>query len=354
MVSKTDNYKYFGYQIQLIDFGFARTFQDSQNDQMVMGSPHYVAPESLMQHYSYASDAWSIGIMLYYVISLEYPFEDSVTTELFRKIKEDSLQFEPRDAWEDISENFKDLIGKMLEKDPEKRIKIEDILIHPVFKEIHEVEAKVSFDKESKEKLKWYFTRLNSLERKFLKYSTKFSAPTAKTTYWEKFIFLDKDNLGYVNFKVNIKENDYISEASESSEGSEDSEEKDSGSNSENEGKSTENEGKGTENMHKVTYSDYLAAILDPNVLCGGINIELLFHTLNPSHLTEWIMKEELKDALFFGNEDEETKLLFSKLKWKIRGGKEIMSKDWITEYYDKIFHKLNGDESNSDSKDED
>ena len=134
MVFKTENYKYLGYQIQLVDFGFARTFQDSLHDQVVMGSPHYVAPESLMHNYSYSSDVWSIGIMLYYVLALEYPFEDSDTSELFRKIKEQSLKLEPEDAWKDVSDDFKDLIRQMLEKDPNKRIKIEDIPIHPVFK----------------------------------------------------------------------------------------------------------------------------------------------------------------------------------------------------------------------------
>ena len=183
MVEKTDNYKYFGYQIQLIDFGFARTYQDSKNDKIIMGSPHYVAPETLMQNYSYASDVWAIGIMLYYAISLEYPFEADNQEELFKKIKEEKPAFEPAKVWKKVPKELKELVEQMLEKDPEKRIHIEDIPIHPAFKEIHEIELQAKITEEEKDKLEIYFTKLNSLERKFLKYSTKFIPPKAKTEY---------------------------------------------------------------------------------------------------------------------------------------------------------------------------
>lgn len=306
MVFKTDNYKYFGYQIQLIDFGFARTFQDSQNDKIIMGSPHYVAPESLMKSYSYSSDVWSIGIMLYYAIALEYPFEDSDTSELFRKIKEQPLTLEPKETWKDVSEDLKDLVKQMLEKDPEKRIKIEDIPIHPIFIEIHDIESKVTFTTTNRHRLTRYFTRLNPLERKFLKYSTKFIPPKAKTAYCEKFTLLDKNNFGYINFSPNAQDSysKSIERSADESEGSE-----------EDCRNISNNGGKSSKKVYKVTYSDYLAAILESEMLCGDLNIELLFHTLNPSYMTERIMKKEMYDALFFGNEDKEVVDLFNKLK---------------------------------------
>ena len=132
---------------------------------------------------------------------------------------------------------------------------------------------------------------MNPLERKFLKYSTKFLCPNLKTPYWEKFTLLDNKNLGYVNFKATPEETNYRSDES-SEENSEASDEEDSGSHSKNEGKETQN-------VYQVTYSDYLAAIFDSEILCGEINIELLFHTLSPSYMTNRIMKDEMGDALF-------------------------------------------------------
>lgn len=90
-----------------------------------------------------------------------------------------------------------------------------------------------------------------------------------------------------------------------------------------------------------VTYSDYLAAILDPEVLCGEINVELLFHTLNPSHMSDIILKNELKGALFFGNEDDDVVKNFEKIRFKQSDKKHMLKRQWFEKYFAKIKEKL-------------
>ena len=92
-----------------------------------------------------------------------------------------------------------------------------------------------------------------------------------------------------------------------------------------------------SEKKYEVSYSDFLAAALDPEMLCGEANIELLFHTLNPSHMATRVLKSEMKDALFFGIEDENEIQGFNKIKGKKRDNKILISKEWITSYFYKI-----------------
>lgn len=114
MVCKNENYKLLDYQIQLLDFGFAKEYKESLNDKQILGSPHYVAPEALGQSYGFASDVWSIGIMLFFTIAMEYPFEGKSDEELFKSIREDELTFFPEKAWEDVPAELKELIEDML------------------------------------------------------------------------------------------------------------------------------------------------------------------------------------------------------------------------------------------------
>lgn len=146
--------------------------------------------------------------MLYYAIALQYPFEGDTEEKLYKSIKEDPLVFEPKEAWVDIPKELKRLVEQMLEKDPSKRIDIEKIPIHKCFKEIHDIERDTVFlTDEEIEKFNRYY-KLNPIQRKFLKYSTKFVPPKEKVENCEKFTLLDKENLGYIKFHPDIHDSE--------------------------------------------------------------------------------------------------------------------------------------------------
>ena len=115
--------------VKIIDFGLSRSF--SSNDLMTTrcGSPCYSSPEIIVgQAYSEKTDIWSLGIVLYYMATGSLPFIDSNIQKLFYKIVNENVTF-PADL--KIDNKLKDLICRMLEKNPDRRPSVHEILNHP-------------------------------------------------------------------------------------------------------------------------------------------------------------------------------------------------------------------------------
>jgi len=72
-----------------------------------------------------AVDIWALGVTLYSFVHGYCPFEDTNIINLCKKIEEDPVVYSPN-----ISEDLKDLLSKMLQKDPDKRITLPDIKEH--------------------------------------------------------------------------------------------------------------------------------------------------------------------------------------------------------------------------------
>jgi calcium-dependent protein kinase len=96
----------------------------------VVGSPYYVAPEVLKKCYGPEIDVWSAGVILYILLSGVPPFWAETESGIFRQILQGKLDFKS-DPWPTISEAAKDLIYKMLERSPKKRISAHEALCHP-------------------------------------------------------------------------------------------------------------------------------------------------------------------------------------------------------------------------------
>lgn len=115
-----------GSPVKLIDFGLSRSFfkyQDKGGGEMLRmetraGTALYMAPEVLKKDYSNACDTWSLGVILYIMLSGLLPFEGTTDAEIEDSIKNLRFDFDD-EVWESISDEAKDLISKMLvyEKD---------------------------------------------------------------------------------------------------------------------------------------------------------------------------------------------------------------------------------------------
>lgn len=78
--------------------------------------------------------------MILYTLLCGYkPYISDNDEDLFEKIKNSSYTF-PAEEWDDISDLAKDLVSKLLEKDPEKWLDAEGILNHPWMKATEEIE----------------------------------------------------------------------------------------------------------------------------------------------------------------------------------------------------------------------
>ena len=82
------------------------------------------------EHYGSSVDVWSAAVILYILLCGYPPFYDDNNAALFRQIKSGSYDF-PRDEWDSVSDEAKNLIEKMLVVNPSERLDIASILKHP-------------------------------------------------------------------------------------------------------------------------------------------------------------------------------------------------------------------------------
>jgi serine/threonine protein kinase len=95
------------------------------------GTPSYVAPEIIEgKGYDLKVDCWSLGVILYVMLCGFPPFYDDDNDELFKLIKDGKYDF-PNPYWDNVSDNAKDLINKLLVIDNSKRLTTDEILKHP-------------------------------------------------------------------------------------------------------------------------------------------------------------------------------------------------------------------------------
>lgn len=120
------------YIPRLADFGISRE-NSTENNPMTASISWLLlsAPEILMDgtDYSFASDLWSIGVLLYKIAFGTYPYNGKGAVEIFMKIMNKPKKFEKSG-----NKLFDDLINKLLEKEKERRITYEEYFNHPFFK----------------------------------------------------------------------------------------------------------------------------------------------------------------------------------------------------------------------------
>jgi 5'-AMP-activated protein kinase catalytic alpha subunit len=116
--------------IKIADFGLSNLMRDGDFLRTSCGSPNYAAPEVISGHL-YAGpevDVWSCGVILYALLCGSLPFDDESIPNLFKKIKSGMYALPTH-----LSQLAKNLIPRMLEVDPMKRITIPEIRLHPWF-----------------------------------------------------------------------------------------------------------------------------------------------------------------------------------------------------------------------------
>ena len=123
--------------IKLADFGLAK--ENVKNDtpnKTFCGSPQYLSPEMLSKEgTTKSSDIYGIGAILFEMVTGAPPFYSQDVDLMYKNISENKLMFP-----EIFSEELKDLLRKMLDKNPKQRIGIgndkQDLKNHPFFADI--------------------------------------------------------------------------------------------------------------------------------------------------------------------------------------------------------------------------
>lgn len=126
LLMSEDNHSY----IKLADFGFAARCHTEKCLTKQCGTPFFVSPEILMrQPYDQQSDMWSVGCIIFLLLSGNLPFMGRSQKELFRKIVSGKYEFKEAD-WAGVSGDAKDLVQKCLVLNPDERITSSQALRH--------------------------------------------------------------------------------------------------------------------------------------------------------------------------------------------------------------------------------
>ena len=116
--------------LKIVDFGVSEMF-DKERDMRTAksaGSPAFMPPELCVPKHGEvsgkAADIWSMGVTLYCLLFGRIPFEKHGMIELYQSIRTDNLEFDTP-----IGDDVKDLLVKLLEKDPQKRINMDQLRV---------------------------------------------------------------------------------------------------------------------------------------------------------------------------------------------------------------------------------
>ena len=137
--------------VKLGDFGIARVLRNTSDcARTYIGTPYYCSPEICQeQPYSYKSDVWSLGCVLYEMATLRHAFDADSMRHLVIKI----LRSVPPQVPAVFSEDLRSLIAHMLTKDPRRRPSVHELVQDPLVRTaIHQLLLEIEKLKEPFEK----------------------------------------------------------------------------------------------------------------------------------------------------------------------------------------------------------
>jgi serine/threonine protein kinase len=118
-------------RLKISDFKLSLQLKPDEYATNAAGTPFYVAPEIISEKsYDKRCDFWSLGVILFLLLSGSLPFYHKETSVLFDKIKAREYSF-TSNVWNYVSSEAKDLVGRLLRVDPDHRITGEKLKNHP-------------------------------------------------------------------------------------------------------------------------------------------------------------------------------------------------------------------------------
>lgn len=120
------------------------------------GTPYYIAPEVLKGSYTTQCDTWSMGVIMYIMLSGKPPFGGKNNNEILNNVLHGSYDFS-HPNWTNISVDAKDLITKLLDRQADMRYTAEEAFNHPwIQRQRRKEEAEIVISPEVIENMKEY------------------------------------------------------------------------------------------------------------------------------------------------------------------------------------------------------
>ena len=189
--------------VKLCDFNLAKAGMNrNKRTNSFCGSPLYFSPEMVeAKGVTFKCDVYGIGLLMYEMVVGNSAYSARNVKELYEKIKKNQINFNVPQLQGDI----KDLLLKMLKKDPDERIYLDEVKKHPYFKDI-------DFDKVLRKEYGRIITVKKKNDKKNEKKEEKKLTPKEKEDLeYKKFQkqqkILDEDkSLSVLNGKITLKE----------------------------------------------------------------------------------------------------------------------------------------------------
>ncbi|GFP96020.1 calcium-dependent protein kinase 20 [Phtheirospermum japonicum] len=184
--------------LKTIDFGLSMFFKPGDTFTDVVGSPYYVAPEVLRKKYGQECDVWSAGVIIYILLCGVPPFWDETEQGIFEQVLRGELDF-VSEPWPNISESAKDLIKRMLVRDPKKRLTAHQVLCHPWI-QVGGVAPDKPLDSAVLSRLK-QFSAMNRLKKIAIRVIAESLSEEEIAGLKEMFKMIDVDNSGCITLE---------------------------------------------------------------------------------------------------------------------------------------------------------
>ncbi|KAJ4772397.1 Calcium-dependent protein kinase [Rhynchospora pubera] len=184
--------------LKAIDFGLSVFFKPGQQFTEVVGSPYYMAPEVLKRCYGPEVDVWSAGVILYILLCGVPPFWAENDEGIAQAIIRGKYTLE-REPWPRVSENAKDLVQKMLDPNPYRRLTAKEVLEHPWLKNAN-LAPNISLGEEVRSRLK-QFSAMNKFKKKALRVVASHLPSEQVNDIKQIFHMMDKDKNGNLTFE---------------------------------------------------------------------------------------------------------------------------------------------------------
>ena len=185
--------------LKLIDFGLSIE-KNARNENRRVGTPYYMSPEMIHGNFVYESDMWSIGVILFIMVTGKQPFRAHDKEGVFEKILSGKYDKKSLDKSK-CSNELKDLIKKALIKDYKKRISVDSALKHKWFSMFEDNKYDYTIiDQDILDSLQ-NFQYTNILQKETFYYLAKLSNDKEILKLKKAFDIIDKDNSGEIEYE---------------------------------------------------------------------------------------------------------------------------------------------------------
>ncbi|KAG2531887.1 hypothetical protein BBO99_00001635 [Phytophthora kernoviae] len=124
-----------GGDIKLCDFGASTLYKNGASMRKVLGSVVYMAPEVLEGNYKESCDLWSLGVIMYMLLTNKAPFYGDTEDALVESIFAADVKYRGPE-WDAVSSEAKALLKKLLNVNAAARFTAAEMLVHPWIKSI--------------------------------------------------------------------------------------------------------------------------------------------------------------------------------------------------------------------------